>query len=105
MVPGEVEEAKLKYDRNYEIHLLRQITGWGRTAGGVGQPASNELLGADLNSVNCQTYYPFPDPNWICAGDATIGGCQGDSGGPLHSDDGHVIGLVSFGRLAQNCLA
>lgn len=93
--------ATLKYDHDYQTSLPRIITGWGRTAGG--QPASKELLAAELTTAHCDNYYINAPLGWICAGDRYRGGCQGDSGGPLHSHDGHVLGLVSFGRLESKC--
>merc|ERR1712150_174122 len=65
------------------------ITGWGKTSGGIFDPAANILQEAPVEVYTksyCQSVWstiPIADYH-ICVGDkGTAGACSGDSGGPL----------------------
>lgn len=78
------------------------VAGWGTTEWGSG---SDELLHVDvpyITDAECSGAYgwEFDADTMLCAGDLENGGvdsCQGDSGGPLVSQDGVLVGIVSWG--------
>ncbi|PRY60408.1 S1 family serine peptidase [Glycomyces artemisiae] len=78
------------------------VIGWGTTESGS---MSQDLLYVDVPYISdgdCSGAYgsEFDAATMICAGDLENGGvdsCQGDSGGPLISEDGVLVGIVSWG--------
>lgn len=53
-----------------------------------------------LTNAECSTSWPGEiDQTMVCAGSPGKDSCNGDSGGPLTTDDGTVIGVVSWGSL------
>jgi secreted trypsin-like serine protease len=89
-------------DEDAEGWATLTVAGWGTTESGS---TSQDLLYVDVPYVadeDCTTAYgaEFDAATMLCAGDLDNGGvdsCQGDSGGPLVSDEGELVGIVSWG--------
>ncbi|KAL5279431.1 hypothetical protein ACFFRR_003820 [Megaselia abdita] len=82
--------------------VVVKVSGWGNTQSSESRSWLREaevpLVNSDLCSKKYEKYGGIT-PRMICAGYMEGGkdACQGDSGGPLFTNDGVLIGVVSWG--------
>ncbi|XP_042283142.1 chymotrypsin A-like [Thunnus maccoyii] len=93
---------------NFPPGTTCMTTGWGRTSGNAGNPATRLQQAALplLTNSKCSQFFGITS-KMICAGANGTSSCKGDSGGPLVCQKAGawtLVGVVSFGSADCNTM-